>query len=143
MLFANKRSYKPSIFVDIGWHSIDKIKQTKFLGIYLDNKSNWKNMYLVKCSVVYVIAKAGKVLKIIKNELYELLLFLNTSITLAHWSENLVSCKLEKLTNIYLGNSCIDGMIAKCHSYFRIYFSMLETYIYMVPDNLIKYTLQK
>ena len=52
MIFTTKRKVKPSVALSIEFHFVDKIDNTKFLGIYLDNKINWKK---------YITYKSGKV----------------------------------------------------------------------------------
>ena len=66
MLFTNKRSHKPSICVNIDGHPIDEVQYTRFLGIYIDNKLNWKK-YIAYISGkvsrgIGIILKARKVL---------------------------------------------------------------------------------
>ena len=66
MLFTNKKSTKPCISVDIDGHSIDAIEYTRFLGIYIDNKLNWKKhiAYISGkvSSGIGIILKARKIL---------------------------------------------------------------------------------
>ena len=65
MLCTNKRSTKPCISVDIDGHSIDAVEYTRFLGIYIDNKLNWKK------HIAYISGKVsrgiGIILKVKKN----------------------------------------------------------------------------
>ena len=59
MLFTNKRSTKPCISVDIDGHSIDAVEYTRFLGIYIDNKLNWKK------HIAYISGKVSRGIGII------------------------------------------------------------------------------
>ena len=42
MIFTHKRKIQPSVALSIEGHPIDEVDNTKFLGVYLDNKINWK-----------------------------------------------------------------------------------------------------
>ena len=42
MIFTSKRIGLDPIDINIDGHSIDKVMSTKFLGVYIDNKLNWK-----------------------------------------------------------------------------------------------------
>ena len=42
MVFTHKRKIQPSVALSIEGHPIDEVDNTKFLGVYLDNKINWK-----------------------------------------------------------------------------------------------------
>ena len=59
MLFTNKRSYKPSICVNIDGHPTDEVQYTRFLGIYMDNKLNWKK------HIAYISGKVSRGIGII------------------------------------------------------------------------------
>ena len=59
MLFTNKRSHKPSICVNIDGHPIDEVQYTRFLGIYIDNKLNWKK------HIAYISGKVSRGIGII------------------------------------------------------------------------------
>ena len=59
MLFTNKRSAKPCISVDIDGDTIDAVEYTRFLGIYIDNKLNWKK------HIAYISGKVSRGIGII------------------------------------------------------------------------------
>ena len=59
MLFTNKRSYKPNICVNINVHPIDEVQYTRFLGICIDNKFNWKK------HIAYISRKVSRGIGII------------------------------------------------------------------------------
>ena len=42
MLFTSNRKTKPGIAISIEGYSIDEVSYTKFLGVYIDNRLNWK-----------------------------------------------------------------------------------------------------
>ena len=42
MIFTTKIKVKPSVALSIEGHSFNEVDKRKFLGIYLDNKINWK-----------------------------------------------------------------------------------------------------
>ena len=42
MLFTSNRKAKPDIAISIEGHPIDEVSYTKFLGVYIDNRLNWK-----------------------------------------------------------------------------------------------------
>ena len=54
MIFTTKRKVKPSVALSIEGHSIDEVDNTKFLGIYLDNKMNWKK------HITYISGKVAR-----------------------------------------------------------------------------------
>ena len=54
MIFTTKRKDKPSVALSIEGHSIDEVDNTKFLGIYLDNKMNWKK------HITYISGKVAR-----------------------------------------------------------------------------------
>ena len=47
MNFTTKRKIIPGIIINIEGHIIDEVDSTKFLGIYLDNKLNWKKKFCI------------------------------------------------------------------------------------------------
>ena len=54
MIFTTKRKVKPSVALSIEGHSIDEVDNTKFLGIYLDNKMKWKK------HITYISGKVAR-----------------------------------------------------------------------------------
>ena len=42
MILTSKRTSQPNHVIKIEGHKIDEVQNTKYLGIYLDNKINWK-----------------------------------------------------------------------------------------------------
>ena len=42
MVFGNKNASKPDLHISIDGHSIDETDHTKFLGVIIDSKLNWK-----------------------------------------------------------------------------------------------------
>ena len=43
MVFSNKNASKPDLQISTDGHSIDETDRTKFLGVLIDSKFNWKN----------------------------------------------------------------------------------------------------
>ena len=43
MVFSNKNASKPDSQISIDGHSIDETDHTKFLGVIIDSKLDWKN----------------------------------------------------------------------------------------------------
>ena len=43
MVFSNKNASKPDLRISIDGHAIDETDHTKFLGVIIDSKLNWKN----------------------------------------------------------------------------------------------------
>ena len=43
MVFSNKNASKPDLQISIDGHSIEETDHTKFLGVIIDSKLNWKN----------------------------------------------------------------------------------------------------
>ena len=54
MIFTTKRKIIPGIVINIEGHIINEVDSTKFLGIYLDNKLNWKK------HIAYVSGKVAR-----------------------------------------------------------------------------------
>ena len=44
MLLTSKRIHKPSAWIAINGHSIDEVQYTRFLGVYIDDKTNWRKI---------------------------------------------------------------------------------------------------
>ena len=42
MILTTKSTSQPNHVIKIEGHKIDEVQNTKFLGVYLDNKINWK-----------------------------------------------------------------------------------------------------
>ena len=66
MVFSNKNASKPDLQISIDGHSIDETDHTKFLGVIIDSKSNWKNhIFYITGKIargIGVITKARKLL---------------------------------------------------------------------------------
>ena len=41
-LLTSKRNHKSSVSITIDGHSIDEVQYAKYLGVYVDDKLNWK-----------------------------------------------------------------------------------------------------
>ena len=54
MIFTTKRKIIPGVVINIEGHIIHEVDSTKFLGIYLDNKLNWKK------HIAYVSGKVAR-----------------------------------------------------------------------------------
>ena len=54
MLLTSKRNQKPSVSIAIDGHSIDEVQYTRFLGVYIDNKLNWKK------HIAYISGKVSR-----------------------------------------------------------------------------------
>ena len=61
MIFTTKRKIIPGIVINIEGHIINEVDSTKFLGIYLDNKLNWKK------HIAYVSGKVARGIGLIKK----------------------------------------------------------------------------
>ena len=66
MLFTSNRKAKPDIAISIEGYPIDEVSYTKFLGVYIDNRLNWKKHISVisgKVSkAIGIVARARKFL---------------------------------------------------------------------------------
>ena len=66
LLLTSKRNQKPSVSIAIDGHSIDEVQYTRFLGVYIDNKLNWKKHIAYISGKVWrgigLIVKARKLL---------------------------------------------------------------------------------
>ena len=49
MIFTTNRKIIPGVVINIEGHIINEVDSTKFLGIYLDNRLNWKKNTLHMC----------------------------------------------------------------------------------------------
>ena len=137
MLFTNKRSTKPCISVDIDGHSIDAVEYTRFLGIDIDNKLNWKKhiAYISgKLSRgIGIILKARKILNsdapktMYYTFIYPFFSYCNHVCGNAHDFNLYPLVMLQKrIIRIITLSKYLDhtGLIAEFHFYFRICFSM-------------------
>ena len=62
MIFTTKRKIIPGIVINIEGHIINEVDSTKFLGVYLDNKLNWKKHIAYVSGGIGLIIKARKLL---------------------------------------------------------------------------------
>ena len=66
MILTSKRTPKPDHSINIEGHKLDEVENTKFLGVYLDNKISWKHhidyIYGKVSRAIRMIVKAGKFL---------------------------------------------------------------------------------
>ena len=65
MIHTSKRNSQPNHVIKIEGHKIDEVQNRKILGVYLDNKINWKRHdidYIAGkvSSAIGMIAKARK-----------------------------------------------------------------------------------
>ena len=54
MLLTSKRNQKPGVSIAIDGHSIDEVQYTRFLGVYIDDKLNWKK------HIAYISGKVSR-----------------------------------------------------------------------------------
>ena len=72
MVFSNKNASKPDLQISIDGHSIDETDHTKFLGVIIDSKLNWKN------HISYITAKLLEALVLLQR--------LESCLVKKHWS---------------------------------------------------------
>ena len=82
MIFTHKRKIQPNVALSIEGHPIDEVDNTKFLGVYLDNKINWKkHISYISGKVargIGLIIKARKMLTSDVCWLYIIILYFHT-----------------------------------------------------------------
>ena len=59
MILTSKRTSQPHHVIKIEGHKIDEVQNTKFVGVYLDNKINWKR------HIDYIAGKVSRAIGII------------------------------------------------------------------------------
>ena len=72
MVFSNKNASKPDLQISIDGHSIDETDRTKFLGVIIDSKLNWKN------HISYITGKLPEELVLLQR--------LGSCLKKKHWS---------------------------------------------------------
>ena len=79
MIFTHKRKIQPSVAFSIEGHPIDEAGNTKFLGVYLDNKMNWKKpISYISGKVARGIGLIIKARKMLTCWLYIIILYFHT-----------------------------------------------------------------
>ena len=69
MILTSKRTQQPNHVTKIEGHKLEEVKKTKFLGVYLDDKINWKRH--IDCMAGNVSRAIGMITKARKFLTYE------------------------------------------------------------------------